>query len=110
MEDVELLERIMRNAGRAAEEIGASIIGGHTGYSAGLFSPLVAVTALGTASGRELVPTGGANVGDRVLITKGIALEGTAVLAQDFPDVALRSGLSGEDELARPWALYPRGE
>ena len=34
--DGELLKRIMRNAGRAAAEIGASIIGGHTGYSVGL--------------------------------------------------------------------------
>ena len=44
LEDEELLEEIMRDASRAAEEIGASIIGGHTGYSAGLSRPLVAVT------------------------------------------------------------------
>jgi len=94
MEDVELLERIMRDAGRAADEVGAAIIGGHTGYSAGLSRPLVAVTALGTASGRQPVLTGGARVGDRVLVTKGIALEGTAILAQDFADVGRELGLS----------------
>jgi hydrogenase expression/formation protein HypE len=99
MEDVELLERIMQDASRAAKEVGASIIGGHTGYSAGLSRPLVAVTALGTASGEEPVLTGGARAGDRVLVTKGIALEGTAILAQDFADVAGRLGLS-EEELA----------
>jgi hydrogenase expression/formation protein HypE len=97
MEDEELLEQIMRDASRAAAEIGASIIGGHTGYSAGLSRPLVAVTALGTASGRDPVRTGGARVGDHVLVTKGIALEGTAILAHDFADVALRLGLSEED-------------
>ena len=97
MEDEELLEQIMRDASRAAGEIGASIIGGHTGYSAGLSRPLVAVTALGTASGREPVRSGGARVGDHVLVTKGIALEGTAILAHDFADVALRLGLSEED-------------
>jgi hydrogenase expression/formation protein HypE len=97
MEDVELLEQIMRDASRAAQEVGASIIGGHTGYSAGLSRPLVAVTALGTASGREPVLTGGANVGDRVLVTKGIALEGTAILAQDFADVAQELGLSEKE-------------
>jgi hydrogenase expression/formation protein HypE len=94
VEDEELLEQIMRDASRAAAEIGASIIGGHTGYSAGLSRPLVAVTALGTASGREPVRTGGACVGDRVLVTKGVALEGTTILAQDFADVARRLGLS----------------
>jgi len=97
MEDEELLEQIMRDANRAAGEIGVSIIGGHTGYSAGLSRPLVAVTALGTAVGREPVLTGGARVGDRVLVTKGVALEGTAILAQDFADVARELGLSDEE-------------
>jgi hydrogenase expression/formation protein HypE len=96
-EDEDLLERIMRDASRAAQEVGASIIGGHTGYSAGLSRPLVSVTALGTASGRKPVRTGGARVGDHVLVTKGIALEGTAILAQDFADVARGLGLSEEE-------------
>jgi hydrogenase expression/formation protein HypE len=93
----ELLEEIMRDASRAAAEVGASIIGGHTGYSAGLSRPLVAVTALGTASGRKPVRTGGARAGDHVLVTKGIALEGTAILAKDFADVAVRLGLTEEE-------------
>jgi hydrogenase expression/formation protein HypE len=91
------LEQIMRDANRAAEEVGASIIGGHTGYSAGLSRPLVAITALGKAEGRRPVLTGGAEVGDRVLITKGIAPEGTAILAQDFADVVRELGLSEEE-------------
>ncbi|MBN2198784.1 MAG: AIR synthase family protein [Candidatus Aminicenantes bacterium] len=97
IEDEELLEQIMRDAAGAAREVGAGIIGGHTGYSAGLTRPLVAVTALGTASGRKPVLTGGAEIGDLVLVTKGIALEGTAILAQDFADVAREKGLSEKD-------------
>ncbi|MBN2469005.1 MAG: hydrogenase expression/formation protein HypE [Deltaproteobacteria bacterium] len=97
LHDEDLLEQIMRDAGRAAKEIGASIVGGHTGYSSGLSRPLVAVTALATASGRRLVRTAGARIGDHVLITKGIALEGTAILAQDFCDVAERIGLTEQD-------------
>lgn len=94
LEDEALLERIMRDIGQAAREIGVSIIGGHTGYSANLARPLVAVTALGTAEGREPLLTRGARVGDHVLVTKGIAIEGTAILAQDFADVARKLGLS----------------
>jgi len=96
-EDEALLERIMRDAGQAAKEIGVSIIGGHTGYSANLARPLVAVTALGTAGGREPLRTRGARVGDHVLVTKGIAIEGTAILAQDFAEVARNLGLSAND-------------
>jgi hydrogenase maturation factor len=97
LQDEALLERIMRDAGRAAKEIGVSIIGGHTGYSTNLAQPLVAVTALGTAEGRTPVRTRGARVGDHVLVTKGIAIEGTAILAQDFADVAHALGLSAND-------------
>jgi hydrogenase expression/formation protein HypE len=97
VKDEELLEQIMRDAGRAAHKVGATIIGGHTGYSANLKRPLVAVTAFGTVSGREPVLTSGAKVGDRVLVTKGIALEGTAILAQDFTDVAEGLGLNEEE-------------
>jgi hydrogenase expression/formation protein HypE len=94
---VGLLEQIMSDASRAVKEIGVSIIGGHTGYSAGLSRPLVAVTALGTALGRDPVLTSGAKVGDYVLVTKGIALEGTAILAQDFADVGRKVGLNTEE-------------
>ncbi|MBN1893455.1 hydrogenase expression/formation protein HypE [bacterium] len=96
-EDEALLERIMRDVSQAANEIGVSIIGGHTGYSANLARPLVAVTALGKAEGRKPLRTYGAGVGDQVLVTKGIAIEGTAILAQDFADVARKLGLSEND-------------
>jgi hydrogenase maturation factor len=97
VQDEALLERIMRDASRAAKEIGVSIIGGHSGYSGNLARPLVAVTALGTAEGRTPLRTRGACVGDHVLVTKGIAIEGTAILAQDFADVAHALGLSAND-------------
>jgi hydrogenase maturation factor len=97
LQDEALLERVMRDASRAAKEIGVSIIGGHSGYSANLARPLVAVTALGTAEGRTPLRTRGARVGDHVLVTKGIAIEGTAILAQDFADVAHALGLSAND-------------
>ncbi len=103
-EDEETLEEIMSDADRAAESIGASIIGGHTGYSSGLSRPLVAVSAFGTAGDRKPVRTSGARAGDHVFITKGIALEGTGILSADFADVAKERGLT-QDDLAEARAL-----
>ena len=97
VEDVKVLEQIMRDASHAAKEIGVSIVGGHTGYSSSLSRPLVAVTALGTAAGRKPVQSRGALAGDHVLVTKGVAVEGTAILAEDFADEAQRLGLSADE-------------
>jgi hydrogenase maturation factor len=96
-EDECLLEEIMCDVGRATGETGVSTIGGHTGYSSNLSRPLVTVTALGTISGREPVCTKGARVGDHLFVAKGVALEGTAILAYDFVDVAQQLGLSEQD-------------
>ncbi len=96
-DDTELLKKIMGDIQRAAKGLGISIIGGHSEYSPGINRPLVAITALGTAGGREPIHTGGAKVGDHVLVTKGIALEGTSILAGDFTEQARELGLSEED-------------
>lgn len=103
-EDEDLLKQIMEDAYRAAEDLGASILGGHTEHSAGVERPLVAVTAMGVSDRPNPVRTSGASVGDHVLVTKGIALEGTGILGHDFQDVALRLGLDEED-LARAQEL-----
>jgi len=95
--DLVLLKKIMNDVERGAKEVGVSIIGGHTGYSSALSRPLVAVTALGTLNGRSPVLTSGTHVGDHVLISKGIALEGTAILASDFSQAALKLGLTEGD-------------
>lgn len=96
-EDKDLLSHIMRDVSKAAEEVNVSIIGGHTGYSANLSRPLVAVTALGTLEDQTPVLTRGAKIGDLLLVSKGIALEGTAILAFDFAQTARKLGLGDED-------------
>ena len=92
-EDEALLKQIMQDVDQAAEEIGVTVIGGHTGYSAGLSRPLVAVTALGTLTDQAPVLTQGAKPGDHIFVSKGIALEGTAILANDFSAAAKNLGL-----------------
>jgi hydrogenase expression/formation protein HypE len=108
LEDEEFLEKIMRDVRRAASEIKVSIIGGHTGYSADLSRPLVSVTALGTASGRNLVRTKGAQVGDHVVVTKGIGLEGTVILAATVPSERVRNMSQALTELGTKFAIVGR--
>jgi hydrogenase expression/formation protein HypE len=96
--DHALLQEIMRDVSLGAREIGVSVIGGHTGYSASLARPLVAVTALGTLPPEKTpILSSGARPGDHILVTKGIGLEGTAILAGDFSETAKSLGLTEAD-------------
>ncbi|QSW99606.1 AIR synthase family protein [Haloterrigena alkaliphila] len=79
------LEAITRDLDAAARDVGATIVGGHSEYVDQLERPLLSLTAMGAAD--SFVPTGGAEPGDSVVLTKAAGLEGTAILATDFGDV-----------------------
>ncbi|WP_114578575.1 AIR synthase family protein [Saliphagus sp. LR7] len=78
----EVLETVSAELDAAAREVGAAIVGGHSEYVDALERPLLSLTAMGPTD--RFVPTGGAEPGDRVLVTKAAAIEGTAILAADF--------------------------
>ena len=66
----------------AADGLGVTIVGGHTEYVPALKRPLLSLTAFGRTD--RYVPTSGAQPGDKLLLTKGAAIEGTGILATDF--------------------------
>ena len=65
----------------ACNAIGVSLVGGHSEVTYGIDRPLVTGTMLGEVARDRLVKTGGAQEGDSIVVTKGIAIEGTALLA-----------------------------
>lgn len=94
-----VLDEITAQMNEAASEIGVMIVGGHTEYTVGIDRPLVAVTAMGLADEDRYVTTSGAEPGDVVVMTKTVAVEGTAVLASDMVDLLKVKGVP-EDVLA----------
>ena len=66
----------------AADELGVEVIGGHTEVTIGLPRPIVCGAMLGEAPASKAVSTSGARVGDSVVLTRGIAIEGTSILAR----------------------------
>ncbi|MFP8951900.1 AIR synthase family protein [Natrialbaceae archaeon A-arb3/5] len=76
------LETITADLNVAAEDVGASIVGGHSEYVDQLDRPLISLTAMGATD--SPIPTGGAEPGDRVVLTTAAGIEGTAILASDF--------------------------
>lgn len=82
----ELPQQIMDDAHRACTELGISILGGHTEILTSIAVPLVVSTAIGRCPKEKYVTSSGQKVGDKVLVTKSVGLEGTAILAADFSD------------------------
>jgi hydrogenase expression/formation protein HypE len=63
------------------------LIGGHTEIVPGLARPILVGMMLGDAAPNELLRPGEAQPGDVLLITKGLAIEGTALLARERAEV-----------------------
>lgn len=81
--DEALAEEIFRQLHQACRELKISLVGGHTEITYDLNRPIVVGQMLGEVEKDKLVITGGAQVGDLILLTKGIAIEATAVLARE---------------------------
>jgi hydrogenase expression/formation protein HypE len=79
-----LVEEIFAQVSQACQELGIVLCGGHTEITYGLDRPIAVGLLLGEVEKTELVATSGAQVGDDLILTKGIAIEGTAVLAQEM--------------------------
>ena len=81
--DSALVKEIFRDIERAADELGIAICGGHTEVTKGLNRPIVSGNMLGEVDKNKLVTNSQARVGDEIILTKGIAIEGMALLARD---------------------------
>ena len=78
----------------ACTSLGVALIGGHSEVTYGLSRPIVAGTMLGEVEPDRMVRTGGAREGDSVVITGGIAIEGTAILARECREELIAAGVS----------------
>jgi hydrogenase maturation factor len=79
----ELVERIFHQLSIACGRLGISLCGGHTEITPGINRPILIGTMLGEVEKGSLIKTGGARVGDDIILTKGIAIEGTSILARE---------------------------
>lgn len=77
------VEEILRQMHAACGELGISLVGGHTEITYGLDRPMVVGQMLGEVEKEKLVTSGGAKEGDAIVLTKGIAIEGTALIARE---------------------------
>lgn len=103
-----LVEEISSQAYQACRELGVTIIGGHTEITYGLDRPIMVGTLIGEVTREKLVTPRGARPGDRVLLTKGVPVEATAILAREFPH-RLEGTFTPEEISAAQNYLYQPG-
>jgi len=88
----------------ACGALGISLIGGHSEITVGLDRPIVIGCLLGEVDSKHLILSSGARPGDAIIITKGIAIEGTALLAREAEQRLLQAGV-GKDLIERARGL-----
>ncbi len=79
----ELIEKICTQMDKAARQLDLAIVGGHCEVTPGIEHPIVTGCAIGVAENGKYVTSGGARIGDQIILTKGTGIEGTAILASD---------------------------
>jgi len=79
----ELVERICSQMDKAAHRLNVAIIGGHCEITPSLEHPIVTGCSVGVAEDGKYVTSSGAKIGNKIVMTKGTGIEGTAILASD---------------------------
>jgi len=81
---------------QACNALNVALIGGHSEVTYGIDRPILLGSMLGEVDRERLITTGGAQEGDSIVITKGIAIEGTALLARERRPALLAAGVASE--------------
>ncbi len=79
----ELAETIMADVQTTCEELGVTLGGGHTEITQGLDRPILVGQMLGEVAPTRLVRKTRIAIADRILLSRGVAIEGTAILARE---------------------------
>ena len=89
----ELIEKIFKEIHETCKNLGISVVGGHTEITVGLDKPMAIGCLMGEVEKDKLVKTSGAKVGDDIILTKGIVIEGTSIIATEKERKLLEKGL-----------------
>jgi len=79
----ELAETIMADVRSTCQELDVALGGGHTEITQGLDRPILVGQVLGEVARARLVRKTRIAIGDLILLTQGVAIEGTAILARE---------------------------
>jgi hydrogenase expression/formation protein HypE len=92
----ETVSAIFDQIAGACRGLQVALVGGHTEITYDLNRPILVGQMLAVVDKDRLVTTAGAQVGDDILLTKGVAVEGTALIAREKGEALRAAGLAPE--------------
>ena len=88
---------IMQELAEVCHRRGIILCGGHTEITDAVRRPVVIGMMAGCVARKDLVDKKQMSPGDCVLLTKGVAVEGTAIIARQFADRLRAAGMTPEE-------------
>jgi hydrogenase expression/formation protein HypE len=76
---------------------GITLCGGHTEITDAVTRPIIAGMMAGTVSKQDLIDKRNMAEGDRVFLTKKVAVEGTAIIAREFAERLKKIGMAQKE-------------
>lgn len=96
-----MVESIFNSIHGALSRLGITLCGGHTEITYGLDRPIVIGQMLGEVEKERLVRSSGARKGDRILLSKGLGIEATAIIAREKGEFLENSKKYNHDFIVR---------
>ncbi len=81
-----LVEQIFGSLREACDTLGILLVGGHTEITTGLERSILVGMMVGEAREEDLIDPRNAAPGDVILLARGIAIEGTSLIAREMPE------------------------
>src|SRR5205807_870281 len=91
--DAALPRAIVAQVIEACSTLGIAFLGGHTELTIGIERPLLTGVMLGEVACEDVMRPERARAGDAILLTKGIPLEGAALIAREKANDAAARGI-----------------
>ncbi|MDC0035274.1 AIR synthase family protein [Chloroflexi bacterium] len=87
---------IFEDISEACNQLNISVIGGHTEITVGIDKPIISGVMLGEVEKGKEIKSSGAQIGDSIIVTKSIPIEGCAILANEAESILRNNGISAE--------------
>lgn len=100
------LKDMMQQVESACSSLNIQTIGGHTEITKAVNQPIITVTGFGKVKKDKIITTSGAKVGDDVVVTKWIALEGTSIIAKEKEEMLAKRFAPSFVDTAKSFSNY----